>query len=62
MTYPVTFKRKTLGGLASLVYDNGTSGSVAVYFKSKSLAQGYVTHDSNDSGATAPLFYIAVGV
>ena len=44
------------------MYDNGTSGSVAVYFKGKSISQGLVTHDSNDDGATAPLFYVVIGV
>lgn len=62
VTYPVSFKSRAIGGLASLVHDYNTSGSVAVYFKGKSISQGLVTHDSNDDGATAPLFYVVIGV
>ena len=62
VNYPIAFKKKVLGGVASLIHDDVTTGSVSTYFKSKSLSQCYVTHDTNDSGATKPLFYLATGV
>ena len=62
VNFPVSFKQKPLGGIATSIHNNISSGGAVTYLSFGYKDKCRITRDTIGDAFTSPVAYIVIGV
>ena len=62
ITYPIAFSKKVLASSVSVLHDNPEGGGSVAYFNGLTTSKAVIVKDVINSGFSAPVSYIVLGL